>query len=492
MSKRKPSAAVRDFWLYVIRRYDGAAVYCGSTVNPEKRWYDHLSTGVLANADPDDYQLVPVVHLQCTRHEAYLAEQRLSEALAAAGEPLVNINYGGTPVETKRLFTVVDMVHNGNPVLRVVTQAALDDQQSCRQLLRRVASRLPAMVDYHDVLLRVIASGLTRAQAEKTTEIDGVDVHVQWTTRGVPMYEDTRRAEQLARRGQRHAQRTSWYVLCVNTGDVFVTESDAAAWVGCSQPALHRALGKNDVAGGLHWRRLPREKITDKHVVHEHSAVRRWRGLPDEHVQSEVVANARRTRRPRPMTWIVNGETTSGDEVYRDTLPVGQTWLYEIRDIIAETVEVGVHRVLGQAWSVFVCSERFVCDHRYIVTANMVACKNRRTAIHLAQDHRRTLAAAGEHVRIYDHMKTDWHAAARKANVTKALKAGVVVRCVETGELFISASEAAHAHGLHTSAVYNVLNGHVQTAGGLHWQRVAISELTDEQLTDLGLWRQDT
>ncbi len=222
MSKRKPSAAVRDFWLYVIYRYDGAAVYCGSTVNPEKRWYDHLSTGVLANADPDDYQLVPVVHLQCTRHEAYLVEQRLSEAVAATGEPLVNINYGGTPVETKRLFAVVDMVHNDKPVLRVITQAALDDQQSCRQLLRRVASRLPASVDYHDVTLRVIARGLTRSQAEKITETDGVDVHVQWTTRGVPMYDDTRRAEQLARRGQRHARRTPWYVLCVNTGDVFM------------------------------------------------------------------------------------------------------------------------------------------------------------------------------------------------------------------------------------------------------------------------------
>lgn len=67
-----------------------------------------------------------------------------------------------------------------------------------------------------------------------------------------------------------------------------------------------------------------------------------------------------------------------------------------------------------------------------------------------------------------DHLKK-LRNAARKATSEK-------VRCVETGEIFQSQSEAAKSLGLSICAINACVCGRNKTAGGYHWERVAVCD----------------
>lgn len=52
----------------------------------------------------------------------------------------------------------------------------------------------------------------------------------------------------------------------------------------------------------------------------------------------------------------------------------------------------------------------------------------------------------------------------------------VKVRCVETGEIFQSQSDAAKSLGLHICTINACVSGRNKTAGGFHWERVGASD----------------
>lgn len=52
----------------------------------------------------------------------------------------------------------------------------------------------------------------------------------------------------------------------------------------------------------------------------------------------------------------------------------------------------------------------------------------------------------------------------------------VKVRCVETGEVFQSQSEAAKTFGLHICTINACVRGRNKTAGGYHWERVVVCD----------------
>ena len=60
--------------------------------------------------------------------------------------------------------------------------------------------------------------------------------------------------------------------------------------------------------------------------------------------------------------------------------------------------------------------------------------------------------------------------------ISKALKnredTSKKIRCIETGEIYPSISEAARKNGAHFAAVSRVCHGRQKTANGLHWEFV--------------------
>lgn len=46
----------------------------------------------------------------------------------------------------------------------------------------------------------------------------------------------------------------------------------------------------------------------------------------------------------------------------------------------------------------------------------------------------------------------------------------MIVRCIETGEVFNSYAEAEKATGINQTAIRHCCNGHTQTSGGFHWE----------------------
>ena len=59
----------------------------------------------------------------------------------------------------------------------------------------------------------------------------------------------------------------------------------------------------------------------------------------------------------------------------------------------------------------------------------------------------------------------------RNGKISQANKKPIV--CLETGEVFNSAKEAALALGIDRTSISNNLNGRYKTAGGYHWEFVA-------------------
>jgi hypothetical protein len=52
----------------------------------------------------------------------------------------------------------------------------------------------------------------------------------------------------------------------------------------------------------------------------------------------------------------------------------------------------------------------------------------------------------------------------------------IKVRCVETGEVFQSQSDAAKSLGLHICTINACVSGRNKTAGGFHWERIDASD----------------
>ena len=272
-----------------------------------------------------------------------------------------------------------------------------------------------------------------------------------------------RKALQLAVRVVRYTELT----MCTDTGDLFFTEDDGAAWADCPQGKLNVAKHTGSATVGLHWASVPRRALSAEQVqrIHPPRGLLELLGRPPE----KAAAGVAKPRRPcRPVAWLVDGRRLPGNAVVGQEFVKtdGGRWLVEIW--ADRTVYVATGDDLGHVWSAFTCTSMHSRGVDYEVVAVSRDVHGRAEARALTMSRRAELETAGYTIICPPKQSTA---------ATRARNARMAWICVDTGEVFASVRQAADAHGLTDRQVFGAVRYHTGRAGGLTWREVPVDGL---------------
>lgn len=239
-----------------------------------------------------------------------------------------------------------------------------------------------------------------------------------------------------------------YHIVCVETGMIFDTAAEAAAWAGVQKAAIFRACnGISRTAGGYHWFYQEAPHLADhKPKVRENKNKRAVICVETGQIFESVSAAAK---------WAGVGKASiirACNKKHR--LVKGYHWQY------ADDPNYKV--MVNRAKRAVRCVETGEVFESITEAANWAgvnpmsiarACKNNE------------FTSAGYH---WQYVGEALYSAERKFRGRQPIS----IMCIETGEVFRSITEAAKRIGLTQATISEVIDKDDRTAGGFHWRRV--------------------
>ena len=244
------------------------------------------------------------------------------------------------------------------------------------------------------------------------------------------------------------ASRPRRRVVCLETGEVFDSVSEAARAAGVSQSNISACLnGKARTAAGLHWAPEGSDVSIEGIEAGRKLRVRRVVCLETGDVYESASAAARATGLGQSnIASCLNGKTLTAG---------GLHWAYDGAHASIEGIEAGRKRGARHV----VCLETGEVFDNAAAAARAVGTSPQNIAACLKG---RTRTAGGLH----------WVFEGSGATIegVEASRRTRPVLCVETGDVYGTVAEAARATGANRSSICCCLGGKRRTAGGFHWE----------------------